>query len=148
MKDNFNAFKENDILKNTKGAIDYVMAKSSIELELYKAGKVSNESAVNDSMRQIDNPFGSDNSMERGNQRVLTREYPGNVPNYNSQPINNMQQSNSQYYGGYNGGYSSDASSNFPNMMGSVNTLILVSIAALVILVVFVSLFIMNSGIV
>ena len=148
MKDNFCAYKEDDILNNTRGAIDIVKAKTSMELELYKASKVSSESAVNDSMNQIDNPFAPSNSAERGNARVLTREYPGSVPNYNSQSVNNTSSQSGQYYGGgYNGGYSSqDVSGNFPNMMGSVNTLILASIVTLVILVVFVSLFILNYG--
>lgn len=139
---------------------DYIKAKLSMELEMYKnwhktvsdSSRVientmvgqnlmnAEQSVVNDSLEQINNPFADGASMEKNNVRVRKMDAPVSHPSYT--PIDRTASSDRQYYGGY-----SDAPSyqSYTNNNGTASALILTAIAVLVVLVVFVSLFVMNS---
>lgn len=137
MHNNYNDNWEEKMRGGIPKSIDFVKAKLSVELESYKASK----SSISDSLDQINNPFIQDGaSMEKNNVRVRKMDAPVSHPSYT--PIDRTASSDRQYYGGY-----SDAPSyqSYTNNNGTASALILTAVVALVVLVVFVSLFVMNS---
>lgn len=153
MPNKFNAEWEQSMLEQVPKATDYVKAKTG--LETYKQGN----SAVKDSLDAIngdnninnrvysdqpyDNQFinSSGAGEERANVRVRKLTPPGGV----SQGTPNMSANNNYNYQNYGvSGYDNSQPIN-NSMSGAVSTLILVGVAALIILVVVVSMFIMNG---
>ena len=140
---------------------DYIKAKLSMELEMYRnryntvsdSSRVientmvgqnlmnAEQSVVNDSLEQINNSFAQDGaSMDKNNVRVRKMDAPVSHPSYT--PVDRTSSNDRQYYGGYN---EAPSYQGYTNNNGSASALILTAIAVLVVLVVFVSLFVMNS---
>jgi len=146
MPNSFNGDWEDKMLKGVPKEIENLKKLLTPELEEYKKAN----SVINSSVDFIENPVnvdgfqvnddlldGNSNGLEqsRANVRVRTMEGPHG---FNSNPVrvNNTEVST---YSGYSEGYSQQSSKS-----GSVTTLILVCSAVLIMLVVFVSLFILN----
>ena len=150
MPNKFNAEWEQGMLNKVSEATDYVKAKTGLELEMYRQGN----SAIKDSLAAIngDNSVNNqvyDNQLtnspgtgeERANVRVRKLTPPGGV----SQGTPNMSANNNYNYQNYGvSGYDNSQPIN-NSMSGAVSALILVGVAALIILVVVVSMFIMNG---
>lgn len=137
MHNNYNDNWEEKMRGGIPKSIDFIKAKLSVELESYKASK----SSVSDSLDQINNPFAQDGAgMEKNNVRVRKMDAPVSYPSYT--PIDRSSQNDRQYYGGYS---EEPSYQSYTNTSGSASALILTAVVALVVLVVFVSLFVMNS---
>ena len=137
MHNNYNDNWEEKMRGGIPKSIDFVKAKLSVELESYKASK----SSISDSLDQINNPFAQDGaSMEKNNVRVRKMDAPVSHPSYT--PIDRSTSDDRQYYGGYS---EEPSYQSYTNTSGSASALILTAVVALVVLVVFVSLFVMNS---
>ena len=155
MPNKFNAEWEQDMLKEVPKATDYVKAKTGLELEMYRQGNsaiktslaaINGDNSVNNQVysdQPYDNQFinGSGAGEERANVRVRKLTPPGGV----SQGTPNMSANNNYNYQNYGvSGYDNSQPIN-NSMSGAVSALILVGVAALIILVVVVSMFIMNG---
>lgn len=155
MPNKFNAEWEQGMLNKVSEATGYVKGETVLELERYRQGN----SAIKDSLAAIngdnninnrvysdqpyDNQFinSSGAGEERANVRVRKLTPPGGV----SQGTPNMSANNNYNYQNYGvSGYDNSQPIN-NSMSGAVSTLILVGVAALIILVVVVSMFIMNG---
>lgn len=137
MHNNYNDNWEEKMRGGIPKSIDFIKAKLSVELESYKASK----SSVSDSLDQINNPFAQDGAgMEKNNVRVRKMDAPVSHPSYT--PIDRSTSDDRQYYGGYS---EEPSYQSYTNTSGSASALILTAVVALVVLVVFVSLFVMNS---
>ena len=137
MHNNYNDNWEEKMRGGIPKSIDFVKAKLSVELESYKASK----SSISDSLDQINNPFAQDGaSMEKNNVRVRKMDAPVSHPSYT--PIDRSTSDDRQDYGGYS---EEPSYQSYTNTSGSASALILTAVVALVVLVVFVSLFVMNS---
>ena len=150
MPNKFNAEWEQDMLKEVPKATDYVKAKTGLELEMYRQGNsaiktsldaINGDNSVNNQV--YDNQFinSSGAGEERANVRVRKLTPPGGV----SQGTPNMSANNNYNYQNYGVSGYEDAQTINNSMTGAVSALILVGVAALIILVVVVSMFIMNG---
>lgn len=150
MPNKFNAEWEQDMLKEVPKATDYVKAKTGLELEMYRQGNsaiktsldaINGDNNINNQVydNQLTNSPGT--GEERANVRVRKLTPPGGV----SQGTPNMSANNNYNYQNYGvSGYDNSQPIN-NSMSGAVSALILVGVAALIILVVVVSMFIMNG---
>lgn len=152
MKDDYNSHTEGNVLNYLSSSIENVKGKLASPLEEYRmANSVINNSVsfienhVNMPSQQNEISFdansidGVDPGMEqsRANVRVRTMEGPHGF--VSSNPVSTGNNNSQGYYSGYSDGFNQPTSKT-----GSVTTLILAGTAVLVMLVVFVSLFIMN----
>ena len=150
MPNKFNAEWEQGMLNKVSEATDYVKAKTGLELEMYRQGNsaiktsldaINGDNSVNNQVydNQLTNSSGT--GEERANVRVRKLTPPGGV----SQGTPNMSANNNYNYQNYGvSGYDNSQPIN-NSMSGAVSALILVGVAALIILVVVVSMFIMNG---
>ena len=137
MRNDYNDNWEEKMRGGIPKSIDFIKAKLSMELEMYKSSK----SSISDSLDQINNPFTQDgDAMNKNNVRVRKMDSPVSHPSYT--PVDREYSSDRQYYGGYS---ETPSYQSYTNNNGSASALILTAIAVLVVLVVFVSLFVMNS---
>ena len=150
MPNKFNAEWEQDMLKEVPKATDYVKAKTGLELEMYRQGNsaiktsldaINGDNSVNNQVydNQLTNSPGT--GEERANVRVRKLTPPGGV----SQGTPNMSANNNYNYQNYGVSGYEDTQTINNSMTGAVSALILVGVAALIILVVVVSMFIMNG---
>lgn len=155
MPNKFNAEWEQGMLNKVSEATGYVKGETVLELERYRQGNsaikdslaaINGDNSVNNQVysdQPYDNQFinGSGAGEERANVRVRKLTPPGGV----SQGTPNMSANNNYNYQNYGvSGYDNSQPIN-NSMSGAVSTLILVGVAALIILVVVVSMFIMNG---
>lgn len=150
MPNKFNAEWEQNMLKKVPNATDSVKGEIDSELEMYRQGNsaiktsldaINGDNSVNNQVydNQLTNSPGA--GEERANVRVRKLTPPGGV----SQGTPNMSANNNYNYQNYGGSGYEDAQTINNSMTGAVSALILVGVAALIILVVVVSMFIMNG---
>ena len=142
MDDRFSG-REQGILDNTHKACDIVKAKVGLELELYKQSNSVTENSID--FITNSNDSGQSHEVFQNNKTLARTMTPpgGHVPVSNASANGSASNSNYSNYNSFNASYV-DSSYTNPYTNGSVSTLILVGVLALIILVVVVSLFIMN----
>lgn len=132
----FNDRWEDDMRREVPRSADYVKAKLAMELEIYRKGYASSNSAINDSINKIEGNIGAQASNEK--RLVRTMESPSNgAVSFDRTNDNGSYSPNYNSYNSYNNGMSFDDNGG-KNFFGSgYSTVLILCFTACLIFLVF-----------
>lgn len=130
----FNDRWEDDMKREVPRSADYVKAKLAMELEVYRKGYASSNSAINDSLNRIEGIQGTSNEK----RLVRTMESPSN----GGSSFDNLNNNDSKYassfnYGNYNNGASFDDNGSKSFFGSGYSTALILSFTACLVFLVF-----------